>query len=70
MRLDPAITADQWRQMLTEEAVRTWGQERAKALAQPLEQMAAAIHGVCNFSLDPEVEPYLLSAEPFPPEDV
>lgn len=70
MRLDPTITVEQWRQLLTEEAVRTWGQQRAEALARPLEQIAAAIHGVCNFPLDPEVEPYLLSAEPLPPEDV
>lgn len=69
MRLDPSLSIEEWRQLLRQEAVRTWGEQRAQALEEGLERTAIALHGVANFPLAGEEEPYLLGAQPFPYEE-
>lgn len=66
MRLDPSLSAEEWQNILHQEAERTWGEERAQALTASLREMAAALWRVANYHLTSEEEPFLLDAEPFP----
>ncbi|MFQ5879843.1 MAG: hypothetical protein ACE5IZ_06715 [Dehalococcoidia bacterium] len=69
MRLDPSLSVEEWRQLLRQEALRTWGEERAQALAELLDRTAMALGRVANYPLASEEEPFLLGAEPFPSEE-
>lgn len=69
MRLDPSLSAEEWRELLRQEAARTWGQERAQALGELLDRTATALRRVANCPLASEEEPFLLAAEPFPSEE-
>lgn len=69
MRLDPSLSVEEWRQLLRQEAARTWGEQRAQALEEVLERTAAALRGVANCPVASEEEPYLLGAQPFPYEE-
>jgi len=66
MKLDPSLSVEEWRELLRQEAIRTWGEQRAQALEEGLARMAQALRGVANYPLASEEEPYLLSAQPSP----
>ena len=58
MRFDPALTREETLARLTEDAVATWGEERAAELRSALETTAGAIWVVAQAALDPtDVEP-------------
>ncbi len=58
MRFDPALSREETLARLTDDAVATWGQERAAEMGAALESTAHAIWVVAQEPLDPtDVEP-------------
>ena len=58
MRFDPALTREETLAQLTEDAVATWGEDRAVELGPALATTAGAIWVLAQETLDPtDVEP-------------
>jgi hypothetical protein len=68
MQLDPSLTKEEWLRLLQQARERVWGDEHSPALNDLLDRLAIALQTTANYDIASEEEPYLLDAQPFPPE--
>ncbi len=68
MQLDPSLSKDDWLKLLQQAQERVSGSEHSPALNDLLDRLAIALRTTANYDVATEEEPYLLDAEPFPPE--